>query len=47
MRGEGVYAEQIGQIFRVAARKNGFEGRRPEVSAANFRRVTPGQLELF
>ena len=29
MRGEGAYAEQIEQTFKVFARKNGLDGRLP------------------
>jgi DNA repair photolyase len=47
MRGEGAIAEQIGALFRVAARKAGLAERGPELSAASFR-VPPGpQLSLF
>lgn len=48
MRGEGIFAEQMRQIFHVARRKAGFdELRQPALSAAAFR-VPPGaQLSLF
>ena len=47
MRGEGAIAEQIGALFRVAARRAGLAGRGPALSAASFR-VPPGpQLSLF
>jgi DNA repair photolyase len=47
MRGEGIFAEQIERIFEVACRKVGIAGNRPELSAANFRRVEQGQIQLF
>jgi len=46
MRGEGIFAEQIHDIFKLACRKAGIAGRGPHLSTANFRR--PGeQLEMF
>ncbi len=50
MKGEGNFADQIGDSFRIWARKHGLDGPRPELSTAAFRR--PGgrnsgqQLEL-
>src|SRR5437867_8794633 len=38
MKGEGVFADQIKSMFTLACRKAGIEGRRPELSAAAFRR---------
>ncbi len=46
MTGEGERARQIGQLFRVMARKTGFSGMRPDVTTENFRRLEPGQMEL-
>lgn len=46
MRGEGERAEQIGQLFRVVARRLGLNRMRPEVTADNFRRTQPGQMEF-
>ena len=43
--GEGVFAEQIGSMFRVACRRAGI-GERPRLSTASFRRKTE-QLELL
>jgi DNA repair photolyase len=37
MRGEGIFAEQLEQMFRVASRKAGFEENRWELSTAAFR----------
>lgn len=46
MRGEGVRAEQTALLFRTMARRLGFTATRPEVTTENFRRRSPGQLEL-
>lgn len=37
MRGEGVFAEQVTQLFRAASRKAGFADRPPSLSTAAFR----------
>jgi DNA repair photolyase len=47
MRGEGLFAEQISQLFHVGCRKAGLATRAPELSTAAFRRVETGQGELF
>jgi DNA repair photolyase len=47
MRGEGIYAEQIEQLFRVSARRAGLDNERPALSTAAFRRPAEPQLELF
>jgi hypothetical protein len=46
MRGEGIFADQIAQLFEVARRKAGFTDRRPECSIAAFRRPAGAQLNL-
>ena len=47
MRGQGIFAEQIRQLFHVACRKAGIDGQHPQLSTAAFR-VPPGpQLTLF
>ena len=46
MTGEGEQAAQIGQLFRVVAKRLGFNGMRPDVTTTNFRRLEPGQMEL-
>jgi DNA repair photolyase len=45
-RGEGVYAEQLLNLFEVAKRKAGFDGR-DALSTASFRRPPGPQLDLF
>jgi DNA repair photolyase len=47
MRGEGIFAEQISQMFHVACRKAAIDGNGPELSTASFRRVEQGQMPLF
>jgi len=47
MRGEGIFAEQIAQMFEVARRKAGFADERSELSAEHFRRPGGTQLSLF
>lgn len=46
MRGEGVFAEQISQMFHAARRKVGLPEDGPELSAAAFRRPAGSQLAL-
>ncbi len=46
MRGDGARAEQIGQLFRVVARRLGLDKVRPDVTTAHFRRPPGPQLEL-
>ena len=44
--GEGIFAEQIGQMFEVARRKAGIRGDDPALSTAAFRRAGGTQLGL-
>jgi DNA repair photolyase len=46
MRGEGIFAEQISQMFGVARRKAGLQEDGPELSTAGFRRPEGAQLGL-
>ena len=46
MRGEGIFAEQISQMFHVARRKAGLPEDGPELSTAAFRRLEKAQLGL-
>jgi DNA repair photolyase len=46
MRGEGIFAEQISQMFHVARRKVGLSEDAPELSIAAFRRLGGPQLAL-
>ncbi len=47
MRGEGIFAEQVRQLFAVCAQREGFAGRMPPLSTAAFRNPDGGQLSLF
>jgi DNA repair photolyase len=47
MRGEGIFADQIDQLFDVARRKAGIGQRSGELSTAAFRRPGGAQLQLF
>ena len=47
MSGEGIFADQIGQMFEVARRKAGIQTGSRELSAAAFRRPLGAQLALF
>lgn len=47
MGGTGIFAEQIGALFEASVRKYGLADRGESLSTAAFRRVTPGQSELF
>jgi DNA repair photolyase len=48
MRGQGVYAEQIGRLFAVARRRAGLEASGSALRTDAFRRPDPdGQLSLF
>jgi DNA repair photolyase len=46
MKGEGIFAGQISQMFHVACRKAGIPENGPELSAAAFRRPEGAQLGL-
>ena len=45
--GEGIFAEQIGQMFEVARRKAGIKDQGGELSTEAFRRAGGTQLSLF
>ena len=47
MGGEGIFAEQIAQMFDVARRKAGIPNDDAELSTASFRRADGAQLSLF
>jgi DNA repair photolyase len=46
MHGEGIFADQISQMFHVARRKVGLAEDGPELSTASFRRPGEAQLRL-
>jgi len=47
MKGEGIFAEQMAELFRVACKKAGIRERRPPLSTEHFRRPGGPQLALF
>ncbi len=47
MKGEGIFAEQIHDMFKIAARKIGMNEKRVELTAENFRKPGGTQLDLF
>ena len=47
MQGEGIFAEQMTQMFDVACRKAGIAGRGPRLSTAAFRTAAGKQLNLW
>lgn len=47
MRGQGVYAEQIKNLFQVSCRQAGIDGNKVELSTEHFRRPGGDQLRLF
>lgn len=46
MKGQGIFAEQMAELFSLACKKAGIKERWPELSTENFRRPTE-QLGLF
>lgn len=47
MRGRGLWAVQLAQIFSLHCRKYGLARQSPYLKTEGFRRVSPGQIELF
>ena len=47
MQGNGIFAEQIEELFTLACRKSGIDDSGPELSTAAFRRSSGPQLSLF
>ena len=47
MTGSGIHAEKIMQMFEIAVRRAKLNGRRHELSTANFRCPQGDQLDLF
>ncbi|MBE7560223.1 PA0069 family radical SAM protein [bacterium] len=45
--GEGVFADQIAQVFELARKRAGIPERGPRLSTEHFRRPLPGQLTLW
>jgi DNA repair photolyase len=47
LRGEGIFADQIRDLFAITARRHGLNQERFNLSTAHFRRPGDGQLTLF
>jgi len=47
MRGEGIYAQQMAELFQVARKKSGITERWPKLTIEHFRRAGVTQLQLF
>ena len=47
MRGEGIYAEQMGKLFELARKKSGITERWPKLTTEHFRRAEKNQLSFF
>lgn len=47
MRGKGAAAKQLGGLFRASSRRLGLATAPPELELRHFRRLDPGQGELF
>lgn len=47
MKGQGIFAEQMAELFRLACRKAGVAERHPALSIEHFRRPSTSQLDLL
>jgi DNA repair photolyase len=47
MRGEGIFADQMAELFQLAQKKAGIRDRWPRLSVEHFRRRRVDQLSLF
>ena len=47
MRGDGIYAEQMAELFELGRKKSGITTRWPKLSTEHFRRPERDQLSLF
>ena len=47
MRGTGLFAEQIRNVFLLARKRAGLAESGPELQTVHFRRAAGNQLELF
>lgn len=47
MRGEGIFAEQMGELFQLACKKAGINKRWPDLTTKHFHRPGTSQLSLF
>jgi DNA repair photolyase len=47
MRGEGIYAEQMAELFQLARKKSGITARWPKLTTEHFYRPDKNQMRLF
>ena len=47
MRGEGIFSQQMAELFQLACKKAGINRRWPELTTKHFRRLRISQLSLF
>ncbi len=47
MRGEGIFAAQMAELFQLARKKSGIRERWPKLTTEHFRRAEKNQLSLF
>ena len=47
MRGQGIYAQQIQDLFAVQRRRAGLDAPRPSLATEHFRKPSDAQLDLF
>jgi DNA repair photolyase len=47
MRGEGIYAQQMAELFGIARKKSGITERWPKLTTEHFRKPEKSQLRLF
>jgi DNA repair photolyase len=47
MRGEGIFAEQMANLFQLAQKKSGITKRWPKLTTEHFRRTEKNQLSFF
>jgi len=47
MRGSGIFAEQMAELFQLAQKKSGINKRWPKLTTEHFRRAATDQLALF
>jgi hypothetical protein len=47
MRGEGIFAEQMAELFQLAQKKSGVTKRWPKLTTEHFRRTEKNQLSFL
>ena len=47
MRGDGIFGQQMAELFQIACKKAGINKRWPELTTEHFLRPSGSQLDLF